>query len=246
MSMNKKIVATLGGALLLTTMGVPMLAMGADHIDSPAAMANPAADISDLYAWNNEDQTRVNLVLDVNHNAGTDGAFGPGTQYVFHVHSMAAYGAAESTETQIICQFAAADDISCWVGDPADGGDFVSGDASGTDGVTSGSGGTRVFAGLRDDPFFMEFEGFGQAVNAVIGAAGATPPLAFDAAGCPAVDAATSGAVVGLLQGSGTADAMASDTFEGSNVLSIVLSIDKTLINSGGPVLAVWASTHSG
>ena len=245
MSMKKKIIATVGGALLLATMGAPMLAMGADHIDSAATTANPTADITDLYAWTNDDQSRVNLVLNVSPLAGADAAFGPGTQFVIHANSLMEYGGA-ATETNIICQFAAADSVSCWVGDPADGGDFVTGDPSGNDGVTSDSGGVQVFAGLRDDPFFMEFEGFGQAVNAVIGAAGATPPLAFVAAGCPAVDAATSGAVVGLLQGGGTTDMMASDFFEGSNVLSIVLSVDKSLLNSGGPILALHATTHSG
>ena len=163
---------------------------------------------------------------------------------------MMAYGAEESTETQIICQFAAADNISCWVGDPADGGDFVTGDASAAAGITSASGGTRVFAGLRDDPFFMEFTGFVAATNAVKGAGldlRNDPTMAGFHAGCPEVDAMTSGAVVGLLQGGG-ADGMgtASDTFEGSNVLSIVLSVDKNLINGGGPILGLWASTHSG
>ena len=244
MNGKNKWVAVVGGAALLAAMGAPMLAFGADHIDSAAAMGNPAADITDLYAWNNEDQSRVNLVLNLNHNAGADGAFTSGTQYVFHVHSMMAYGAEESTETQIICQFEAADNISCWVGDPAAGGDFVTGDASAAAGITSASGGTRVFAGLRDDPFFMEFTGFVAATNAVKGVASG---LTFDAAGCPEVDMATSDSVVGLLQGAG-ADGMgtASDTFEGSNVLSIVLSVDKNLINGGGPILGLWASTHSG
>jgi len=244
MSTKKKMVAVLGGALLLATMGAPMLAMGADHIDLDAAAlaANPASDITDLYAWTNGDQSRVNLVLNVNHNAGADGAFGAGTQYVIHANSLMEYGG-DATETNIICQFAAADSVSCWVGDPADGGDFVTGDPSGNDGVTSDSGGVQVFAGLRDDPFFMEFTGFTQAIGAVRGAA---PTLEFDAAGCPTVDMATSGAVVGLLQGGGTDDMMASDTFDGLNILSIVLSVDKSLLNSGGPILALHATTHSG
>ena len=40
----------------------PPDASAADHIDGPSAQIDPAADISDLFAWMNTDASRLNLV----------------------------------------------------------------------------------------------------------------------------------------------------------------------------------------
>lgn len=223
---------------LLLAIAAPAAVFAADHIDSPAAVAEPTADITDLYAWMSDDAENLNLILDVHPFATGESAFSTEVQYVFHVNSSAAYGEAQ-TETAIVCQFASETEVECWVGD---GGDYVAGDATGGAGITSESGMTRVFTGLRDDPFFMEFTGFTETVGAVVAAA---PSLTFDEAGCPNVDEATSGVLVGQLQ-SGMEGAAASDTFEGAGVLSLVLQVDKDLVTSGGPLLGVWASTHRG
>ncbi|MFN3202904.1 MAG: DUF4331 family protein [Bradymonadia bacterium] len=225
--------ALLAGACALTLAGG---AFAADHIDSPAAVNDPAADITDLFAWMTPEADKVNLIMNVTPFAGADAAFSTATQYVFHVNSAAGYGETQ-TETNVICQFYAENAIECWAN-----GEYVIGDPSDPAGITSESGGLKVFAGLRNDPFFMEFAGFTQTVETVIGAAG---DLAFDAAGCPAVDEATSAALVGLLQGVGTEAGMATDTFAGANVLSLVVQVDKTLVNGGGPILGIWGSTHS-
>lgn len=219
------------GALL-----VPAATFAADHIDSPAAVSEPAADITDLFAWMTPDAAKVNLVLDVSPFAGADSKFSDAVQYVFHVNSSTGYGEAQ-TETVILCQFDAAGAISCWAG--AD--EYITGDASAEQGLSSDSGALKVFAGLRNDPFFMEYTGFLNAIDTVIGAASS---LEFDADGCPAVDEGTSAVLVGQLQ-SGADGAAASDTFAGANVLSIVVQVDKALVTSGGPILSVWASTHS-
>ena len=160
--------------------------------------------------------------------------FPSSTQYVFHVGSTGAYGT-PTTETEVQCQFSDPASIECWAG-----GEYVSGDPSDPAGIRSESGALRVFAGPRNDPFFMEFTGFTNAVSLVTGAAGS---LTFDEAGCPAVDAATSGAIVGMLQ-SGADGAPASDTFAGANVLALVVQVDPALVTPGGPLVAVWASTH--
>src|SRR4029078_5942445 len=99
----------------------------------------------------------------------------------------------------------------------------------------------KIFAGLRDDPFFFNLAGFKDAV-AAIDAAEAT--LSFDPAGCPAVNAATSAALVGMLKGTMNGTMPAMDFFGGKNVLSIVISLDKALVNGGGPILSVWGSTN--
>lgn len=234
--MKKKALLTAGalaaGGLALGALALP--ASAADHIDSPAAVSEPAADITDLYAWMNSDATKVNLILNVSPFASSDSAFSSAVQYVFHVGSSAGYGMPQ-TETRIICQFMNDQKIECWAGDS-----YVTGDASRTTGITSSNGSFRVFAGLRDDPFFMEFTGFTETVKTVAGAAGA---LSFDDDGCPTLDDATSAALLGQLQ-SGEQGAAASDTFAGSNVLSLVVQIHADELTAGGPLLSVWASTN--
>ncbi len=210
------------------------IAIAADHIDSPSAVADPAADITDLYAWMNSDASKVNLILNVTPFAGAESGFSDAVQYVFHIGSSSGYGEAQ-TETLVLCQFDDAGAVQCWAGDD----EYVTGDASSDAGIASDSGALRVFSGLRNDPFFMENVGFNNTVAAVLAAA---PSLTFDPEGCPLLDQATSNALVGALQ-SGADGAAASDTFAGSNVLSLVVQADKDLVSSGGPLLTVWAST---
>ncbi len=230
----KKTTPLLG--LALGAVLVPALALAADHIDSPSAVAEPAADITDLYAWMSDDASKVNLILNVTPFAGAQSQFSDAVQYAFHINSSAGYGEAQ-TETLIVCEFDSAGAVQCWAGDD----EYVTGDASATSGLASESGALTVFSGLRNDPFFMENVGFNNTVAAVLAAA---PGLVFDSEGCPNVDVATSNALVGLLQ-SGTDGAPASDTFAGSNVLSLVVQVDKDLVSAGGPLLGVWASTHA-
>lgn len=225
----------------LVLLVAPAAAMAADHIDSPAAVASPTADITDVYAWMSDDAESVNLIMNVAPFAGESATFSDAVTYAFHVNSATGYGE-EQTETLVLCQFYAADGIECWVGDE----EYVEGDPSSSAGVASDSGALRVFAGLRNDPFFMEFSGFTATVETVVNVAG---DLEFDAAGCPTVDEATSTALVTQLQSGAPVDGEeelppATDTFAGSNVLSLVLQVDKDLLTDGGPILGVWGSTH--
>lgn len=217
----------IGGALLLGSGG---LAEAADHIDSPSAVGDPAADITDIYAWMSTDGTKLNLILNT-----FGAAFSDSVQYVFHVTSMSAYGQS-GTETRIICEFTAAQAAKCWVGDD----EYLSGDASSPSGLLSASGKVRLFAGARNDPFYFNLVGFQTTLGIVAGAASS---LTFDAAGCPALDAATSAALVGQLSANAEGGP-AEDFFAPLSTHSIVLQLDETLVNQGGPILAVWASTY--
>lgn len=215
--------------------GLASSAFAADHLDSPAASAEPAADITDVYAWMTSDAERVNLVLNVAPDAGDSMSFPTSTVYAFHVNSSEGYGMAQ-TETLVRCKFYDENAIECWAGD-----EYVVGDPSNPAGITSESGALRVFAGLRNDPFYFELVGFNETVAAVRAAAGS---LTFDEDGCPALDEPTSTALVTQLQ-RGMAGAPASNTFEGQNVLSLVVQLDKDVVTPGGDVLGVWASTHA-
>jgi len=230
--MNRILVRT---AACLGLVALPFTGFAADHIDAPGTTADPTADITDVYAWMNTDADKLNLVMNVHHMAGTDATFSEAVAYVMHVNSSTAFGAAQ-TETTVICQFYTADRIECWAGD-----EYVTGDPSDTDGIESASGNMRVFAGRRDDPFFFELTGFRATVTAAVAAA---PTLTFDTEGCPDIDDTTSAALVAQLS-HGMNGAAASNTFAGSSILSIVVQLDKTVVDEGGPVLSVWGSTHT-
>lgn len=225
----------LGAAALIGLAGLPFVSHAADHIDAPGAAAEPTADITDVFAWMSADAKKLNLIMNVHHMAGKKAEFSDAVQYVMHVNSSAAFGD-EQTETQVICQFYAKDALECWAG-----GEYVTGDPSDPKGIKSASGKLRVFAGRRDDPFFFELVGFKETVKMTVAAAGG---LTFDAEGCPALDTPTSTALVAQLQ-HGKSGAAASNTFAGSSVLSIAVELDKGVVDEGGPVLGVWASTHA-
>src|SRR6185295_19277441 len=50
------------GALLAAQ---PRMASASDHLDTPTVIADPAADIADLFAWTSTDGRRLNLVMTV-------------------------------------------------------------------------------------------------------------------------------------------------------------------------------------
>src|SRR5687768_2447839 len=146
MFFSKQVFLALTFASALSTAPV---ASASDHLDTPTVIADPAADIGDLYAWTSPDGRRLNLVLDiVGHR------FSDRIQYVFHVDSGKRLGRTAATTT-VVCQFDTAGAVECWAGDT----EHVAGDASNETGIASTSGRLRVFAGLRNDPFFNNVRG---------------------------------------------------------------------------------------
>lgn len=195
----------------------------ADHVDGPAASADPAADITDVFAWTSANAKKVNLVMDLVRNATTESRFSDSVDYVFHTSSAASFGATPGPEIDIVCTFknkrGNRQQVRCRVGGKRRK--------------------IRIFAGLREDPFFFNLAGFRETARIVTAAAGG---LTFDAAGCPAVDAPTSAALVDQLQ-SAPGGGPAVDSFARFNVLAIVVTVNKRMLTRNGPILAVWAST---
>jgi hypothetical protein len=205
--------------------------MGADHVDSPSVLDDPAVDLTDVYAWMSPDATKLRLALAI-----PAASFGPGLQYVFHVGSAASFGGAPSEEVPIICVFDSEQSVTCWVGDR----DRASGDAHAEGGIASDSGKVRVFTGLREDAFYFNAAGFSAALGAVRKAA---PSLAFDPAGCPALDPATASFLATQLR-TDPFGGPAYDLFVGS-VSTLVVEVDRSLVDGGGTILSVWASVRS-
>jgi Domain of unknown function (DUF4331) len=229
----------LRGALALAVMTGVSWAVAADHIDAPAVVADPTTDITDLYTW--VEGSNVVFALDVTPLATMTSKFSDKVQYVIHTESTDTFGK-PGVGVDIICTFAVDQKISCWVGDK----DYVTGDASPTMGIKSMGGKFTVFAGLRDDPFYFNLDGFKDAVATVDMAA---PALMFNPAGCPKVDAVTSMVLVNKLKSDPTSPGgtgPGKDFFAGKNVLAIVLSVDKSLLNGGGAIMNAWASTNVG
>jgi len=233
----KKLFRTLGVVLAL---GVPVIAPAADHLDSPTAQSNrePTADITDLYAWTTADAKKLNLAMAVLADAQEGDTFSDAVIYQFAVSSSAKYGDPQES-TLITCKFVDDTNIECWAGD-----DYVVGDPSDPEGIESDEGGMRVFAGLRDDPFFLEYNGFNNAVTAAVAAVTANQVEFEDAKeGCPTLTDAQAGALVGALT-SGNDGAPASNTFAGQNVLALVIQIDTSIVDGNGPLLGVSAATY--
>ncbi len=238
------LVAAGGAAVAALAMLAPDGASGADHTDSPNASAEPSADIGDFYAWMSGDGSDVNMIITVNPFAGAATQFPTSTQYVFHTNSRPAFGMAVAETNDVVCQFYDVNAIECWVLDN-DGNvaAYVEGDPSNPSGLTNAAGNLRVYAGVRNDPFFFELGGFAATGTLVRGAAGS---LTFDMGNCPQLDMATSNAVVSTLttnDGDGTS--APEDDLAGTNVLALVVQIDESLVNTGGDIVGAWAATHA-
>lgn len=252
--MNK--LAVLGAGIGLTA-GILMVtrsSQAADHLDSPATMANPMADIGDVYAWTNGDSSKINLAMTVSPADDGTRHFDNTIQYAWHVTSRPgatvrqAFGAS-GTESKVICTFKSDTAIQCWVALGTTVKDYVTGDPSGPTGATSADGKVKVFAGTRSDPFYFNLGGFKlaqQTIDAAIAGSAITP----DAAGCPQLDMGTAGMLQAAVTMKPTTDvapckANHIDCFDSFNVKAIVVQVDKTLLLSGTDTLvSVWGSTH--
>jgi hypothetical protein len=223
----------IAGAVAAATL-VERPARSADHQDAPATTASPTADINDVYTW--MDGSNVVLAMTLYPNAPTGALFDDRVQYVFHTASGASFGAA-TAPVDVIATFDASQKLSLWVGTS----EYVTGVASTTTGLESADGKVKVFAGLRADPFFFNLDGFKNAVATVKAAASGLP---FNDAGCPQLTTEQSKLIVGEL-GSAPDGGTAVNHFATFNTLAIVVSVDKSLLTTGGPYMSVWGGTYA-
>jgi hypothetical protein len=223
-------------AAVVLAASFPLAAIPFDHHDGPAVNADPSSDLTDLFTWMSGDGARVQVVLAVYPGAGAGSRFSSTSRYVVHTESTSSFGT-PGTRTDLVCTFdgGTPQRVSCWIG-----GEYLTGDASGSSGLQSASGKLKVFAGLRADPAFFNAAGFQRFAAAM---ATALPSLTFNAAVCPAISSATGSALATQLR-SDAVGGPGVNAFASQNVLALVVSLDKTLVNAGGPVLGVWASTN--
>jgi hypothetical protein len=227
--------ASVGLGLVLLLFGSTGYA--ADHEDSPVVKTDPSTDFGDVMGWMSSDAQRLQLTASVVRHATAESRFSDAAVYTFHTQSYPAFGQpAGAPPVDVSCTFegTTTQTVTC-----SGGGSTVSGNASDPDGIVSADGRLRVFAGRRNEAFFFNLSGFTATRGAVINAA---PGLTFDAAGCPALDAATSTALVTTLMS--TEGGPAVDTFQNANILLLALTVDKAIVTAGGPIVSVAVSTN--
>lgn len=156
------------GAALVAVTGHQLTANAADHTDSPGASDDPAADIADLYAWTSaEGRMTVVLTFAPFGEAGVGATYDLNTLYGVHVDTNG-----DNTPDQDIWVRFGQNPQGDWgvqaAGLPGEAGALE----GAVDSTIEGSAGSMLFAGLREDPFFFDFEGFGDTL--------ATGTLSFD------------------------------------------------------------------
>lgn len=229
--MEKRINLTCAALIACVAIGAASpVAIASDHLDSPTVIADPAADIGDLYAWMSPDGRRLNLVMDL-----VGMRFSDKIAYVFHVDSGRRFGKAKATAT-IECRFDTEGRVDCKAA-----GDRAAGIADRPEGIESARGLFRVFAGLRDDPFANNVRGTRQAYEVARRAleGGATQ----DVSGCPTFDPAIAGELLNRWRH--TDGGPAKNFLAGWRTGALVVSIDADVVARRGSLLGIWAGTYA-
>jgi hypothetical protein len=227
---------------------------GADHRDSPLNQANPTADINDVYAFRSPENA-ANLVLAISVNPliapsdnATRGNFDPDVQYQVHVDRNgdladdALVTIRRTTGPQITIEGLGAP-ITAQITPP-----------NATAPVITNVSGVKVFAGLRDDPFFFDLTAFQQFVanpqapaNGLRPAGGGNPSDAFAGTNVLAIviEAPVTAITGATNANSGTIKAWVSTTRNGSRIdrmaipainTALIPSAQKDAFNQGSPI----------
>jgi hypothetical protein len=132
-------------------------AFAADHRDGPLATNDPTADINDVYPFiNPNDPSELIVALTAVPVASFNSHFSDVVEYKLHLDNGAAGG-----QTTFTCTFPnEATRVSCR---------NASGTLTAEGGLnrTVANGNLRVWAGLRDDPFFFDLDAFNRTRTAI-------------------------------------------------------------------------------
>jgi Domain of unknown function (DUF4331) len=202
-----------------------------NHLDTSVVTANPQANIGDIYAWTAPDGRRLNLVMDI-----VGRSFSDKLSYVFYIDSGPSFGKTTATTT-IACRFPDVNVTDCQLGKI----DRTRGDAGVLAGLEGRNHRFRVFAGLRDDPFFNNVKGTRAAEQVAFAALRTGAPV--DGATCPMFDQAIARSV--LYQWRHTDGGPATNFLAHWTTSALVVTVDIDAVDRGGKVLAVWAATES-
>ena len=232
-----RVLATLAGIAALTaTFAVTRSSHASDHQDTPEVELSPRMDINDVYAFPGSSADRIVLVLTTSSpitpaQSGT-AAFDPNLLYQLKIDNTG-----DGVEDKVIQVTFAGTGSSQQVTvrgpvAPAQVGTMNSLITSGTSvtGATNtnlgSASGIQVFAGIRDDPFFLDLEQFFRIVpdrKPVSGALSQLPDQPTAAAFRPVGQAV--------------------DYLRGINTLAIVLELPAAMLTDGGSKkIGVWGT----
>ena len=158
MRQPKSRLASIASAAVILAVGLaPLGVAAADHLDSPTVSSMGAADLTDVYAYSMSNKTHSVLIANVNPGAGalpnSTVYFGSGVQYYITVDT----NADASPDVTYYLRFGAPSGgqqtVTIWRNGNLWG--------SGSTGATINlGGGAKLWAGLRDDPFFFDLDAF--------------------------------------------------------------------------------------
>jgi hypothetical protein len=221
-------------AVVATGVGV---ARASDHQDNPLVELNPAMDMSDVYAFPGSAPDRIALVLDshpVLTPAQTPGAsFDPNILYQFKIDNtgdakedrviQVTFKGTGATQTVEVRGPMAPPVLGAMMNTVSTSAPVVSGAVNQALGSSTG---VQVFAGAREDPFFLDLEQFLRILPDRKPSTGALSQI-------PDSPAA----------GSFRAAGAAVDALKGTNVLSIVVELPAAQLTQGGsPKIGIWGT----
>jgi hypothetical protein len=223
-------VATVG------TAGVIRLARGSDHQDTPEVELNPATDMTDVYAFPGASADRTVLVLNtwafITPAQTSSTYFDPNVLYQLKIDNNT--DGLEDKVIQITFDGTGSDQtvsvrgplVPPVVGAMGNRIATVPPAVSGPINTVLGSAaGMQVFAGWRDDPFFIDLEQFFRIIPD-------RKPVTGPLAQLPDTPSASAFRTPGI------------DYVAGFNVLSIVIELPTAWLTAGGnPKIGVWGTT---
>ena len=221
-------------ALAVTGIGI---ARASDHQDNPLVELNPAMDMTDVYAFPGSSPDRIALVLNswafLTPAQTPSTTFDPNLLYQFKVDNTG--DAKEDKVIQIVFKGTGANqtvEVRGPVAPPVLG--AMNNQLASADPVVSGPlnqvlgspTGVQVFAGAREEPFFIDLEQFFRILPDRKPSTGVLSTLP---------DTATAGSF--------RTAATAVDYPKGFNVLSIVVELPTAMLTTGGtPKLGIWGT----
>lgn len=219
-------------AALCLAVAASVSVMSADHAESPGADADPSADLADIFIFPSpQSATRTVAAITFGGRPAPrsridgDLACDPNVLYTLHIDREGASGGFDDVaDVQVHARFGRNGRGECGVqleNVPGAGG-TVSGPV---ETVFESATGLRFFAGVRNDPFFFDAEGFAALVASFAGPG-------------------QSGDLVGAFRLGGGQPRR--DSFAFRNVSAIVFEMDNAALAPAGmlrPRVRVWATT---
>jgi hypothetical protein len=235
-ALGRRGTAVLAAAVLVAGASIGV-ARASDHQDNPLVELNPAMDMTDVYAFPGASSDRVALVMNttpfLTPAATPNASFDQNILYQFKIDNTG--DAKEDRVIQVIFKGTGPNqtvEVRGPIVPPVQG--AMANQVANVDPVVTGkinttlgtASGVQVFAGAREDPFFLDLETFFRIVPDRKPSTGALAQLS-DAPSASSFRSA----------------AAAVDYVKGFNVLSIVVEVPASMLTSGGTSkLGVWGT----